>query len=179
MTRRQRLQPIFAEEKSQLDKIADVVEDKAQDLVKKTQENSGLGPKELGTQPQQGDVFNQKTAKVGNADVTETFSFTGLLPEIINGRAAMFAMLAAFGAEVSRGTPLFVQIQQTPKAIVATFLIIITASVIPVVRGADLNINGIGPFTQRAEVWNGRLAMVAFALLIAVETWKGGPGLVF
>jgi len=162
-----------------LDKIADVVEDKAQDLVKKTQENSGLGPKELGTQPQKGDVFNKKDAKIGAADVTETFSFTGLLPEIINGRAAMFAMLAVFGAELNKGTPLFIQIQQAPKAIVATFLIIIAASIIPVVRGADLNIDGAGPFTQRAEVWNGRTAMVAFALLIAVETWKGGPGLVF
>ena len=28
------------------------------------------------------------------------------------------------------------------------------------------------------QVWNGRLAMVAFASLIAVETIKAGPGLV-
>ena len=31
---------------------------------------------------------------------------------------------------------------------------------------------------QKAEVVNGRIAMVAFALLITVETWKAGPGLV-
>ncbi len=31
---------------------------------------------------------------------------------------------------------------------------------------------------QKAEVVNGRIAMIAFALLIAVETWKAGPGLV-
>ena len=41
----------------------------------------------------------------------------------------MFAMLAAFGAEVSTRTPVFVQIQKAPLAILATFVIIITASV--------------------------------------------------
>ena len=128
------------------------------------------------------------------------FSFSGLLPEIINGRcgaqhnlclqkkslqilqsllvcsscnlegasargmpmhvrvptaqpficcrAAMFAMLAAFGAEVRTGAPLFVQIQQTPVAIAAAFATIIIASVIPVLRGANLDRDGAGPFTQ-------------------------------
>ncbi len=99
------------------------------------------------------------------------------------------------------------------------------------IRGADLSKKGAGPFTPRAEVWNGRcvswtissicpllasgheldlgcafflivcnsadgrwpatpslsadvpadvrrLAMVAFAALILVETFKAGPGLV-
>ena len=41
----------------------------------------------------------------------------------------MFAMLAAFGAEVSTRTPVFVQIQKAPLAIAATFVIIIAASV--------------------------------------------------
>ncbi len=60
----------------------------------------------------------------------------------------MFAMLAAFGAEVRTGAPLFVQIQQTPVAIAAAFATIIIASVIPVVRGANLDRDGAGPFTQ-------------------------------
>lgn len=38
--------------------------------------------------------------------------------------------------------------------------------------------NGLFVHVQKAEVVNGRIAMVAFALLIAVETWKAGPGLV-
>ena len=37
--------------------------------------------------------------------------------------------------------------------------------------------NGLFVLVQKAEVVNGRIAMVAFALLIAVETWKAGPGL--
>ena len=36
--------------------------------------------------------------------------------------------------------------------VAAAFAIIILASVIPIIRGADLNISGAGPFTQRAEV---------------------------
>lgn len=64
----------------------------------------------------------------------------------------MFAMLAAFGAEVRTGAPLFVQIQQTPVAIAAAFATIIIASVIPVVRGANLDRDGAGPFTQ-ARCW--------------------------
>ena len=116
-----------------------------------------------------------------------------------------------------------VQIADGPVLVASAFAIIILASVIPIIRGADLNISGAGPFTQRAEVcflkmpraagrlqfgmlsdklptavfvnmlllqglqglyvsnvqvWNGRLAMLAFATLIAVETFKAGPGLV-
>lgn len=117
-------------------------------------------------------------------EAAEAFSPSGgpggatSLVEITNGRAAMFAMLAAFGAEVSTRTPVFVQIQKAPLAIAATFVTIITASAIPVFRGANLQQNGIGPFTKEAEIINGRIGMVGFALLILVETWKAGPGLV-
>ena len=41
----------------------------------------------------------------------------------------MFAMLAAFGAEVATRQPIFVQIQKAPLAIAATFVVIIAASV--------------------------------------------------
>jgi len=37
-------------------------------------------------------------------------SFAGLAPEIINGRAAMVGMLAAFGAEVATGEPVVAQV---------------------------------------------------------------------
>ena len=108
------------------------------------------------------------------------------------------------------------QIQYAPLAIAGAFVTIIVASLVPVLRNANLNIDGAGPFTQvstarfllyskkgqsrcckwwssfylepaesavhlcvqKAEVINGRVAMVAFALTIAVETFKAGPGLV-
>ena len=47
---------------------------------------------------------------------------------------------------------MLMQIATAPVLVGATFGIIILASVIPIIRGADLNISGAGPFTQRAEV---------------------------
>ena len=40
-------------------------------------------------------------------------SFSGLLPETINGRAAMIGMLAAFGAEVGTRQPVFQQVSSS------------------------------------------------------------------
>lgn len=160
------------EDESPLQAVADKIDDAAQGLVEKTKENSGLDFSNLGTQP------GKSEANEINGDIPEVMSFAGLAPEIINGRGAMIGMLAALGAELRTHEPVFVQIQKTPVLILGAFLTIIVASIIPIVRGADLNRKGAGPFTPRAEVYNGRLAMVAFALLIAVETWKAGPGLV-
>jgi hypothetical protein len=140
-------------------------------FVKKTQENSGLDA----------NAFNQTADSASKDDVgafADTMSFAGLAPEIINGRGAMIGMLAALGAEVRTHEPILRQIQTAPVLVLGTFGLIILASIIPIARGADLARKGAGPFTPRAEVWNGRLAMVSFATLVLVETWKAGPGLV-
>jgi hypothetical protein len=143
----------------------------ADPIARATQENSGLSSEQ----------FNKTADSAQNDDVgafAETMSFAGLAPEIINGRGAMVGMLAAFGAELNTHQPILKQIQTGPVLTLGAFGLIILASVIPIIRGADLSKKGAGPFTPRAEVWNGRLAMLSFALLIAVETFKGGPGLV-
>ena len=112
------------------------------------------------------------------AAFAEVMSFAGLIPEVTNGRAAMVAMLAAFGAELGTHQPVPVQIQKAPLLIVGTFVLIIAGSLAPIIRNANLDRNGFGPFNQRAEIWNGRLAMVAFTLLLLVETFRDGPALV-
>jgi len=164
--------PTEADPNNPLDQAAKEFEDKvAKPVAEYTQEASGLNA----------ESFNKTARSASNDEVgafAETMSFAGLAPEIINGRGAMLGMLAAFGAELRTHQPVLVQVQQTPVFILAAFGTVILASVIPIIRGAELNISGAGPFTQRAEVWNGRLAMVAFAALLAVETFKGGPGLV-
>lgn len=150
-----------------------IVEDKTQDFVKATQENSGLNMGNLGEQP------GNNPKVVAGKETAELLSFRSELgPELINGRAAMLGMLAAFGAEVATREPLFVQIQKAPLAIAATFALIIVATLIPIFRNVDPKTTGAGPFTPKAEIYNGRLAMVAFAFLVLVETWKAGPGLV-
>ena len=45
-----------------------------------------------------------------------------------------------------------IQVAMNPVLVGAAFVTIIVASLIPIIRGADLAINGAGPFTQRAEV---------------------------
>jgi hypothetical protein len=143
----------------------------ANPIADATQEASGLNA----------EMINRTAGAAKNDEVgafADTMSFAGLAPEIINGRAAMAGMLAAFGAEVNTRAPILKQIQTAPVFVAGAFGLIILASVIPIIRGADLARKGAGPFTPRAEVWNGRLAMLAFATTIAVETWKAGPGLV-
>jgi len=168
------LAPIRAEKS-----LGDQIQEKTDEFVQATKENSGLDMGKLGEQPGNKDKTALGQAKTPQGDdVSDIMSFSGLLPELINSRAAMFGMLAAFGAELGSRQPLFVQLKTAPFAILGAFVTIIVASIIPALRGADMEQKGAGPFTKEAEVLNGRVAMVAFALLVCVETWKAGPGLV-
>jgi len=130
-----------------------------------TQESSGLTQTATSFEPAQPNTPEK---------VKEALAFSGPAPERINGRLAMLALVATWGAEVFTGEPLMRQIAKAPLAIGATFLVFIVATLIPIIRGENMDKKS-GIFTPRAEFWNGRLAMVAFVLLLMVETFKGGP----
>lgn len=49
------------------------------------------------------------------------------------------------------------------------------ASIIPFVNGESTDARRWGPFTARAERWNGRLAMIGFATLLVDEMIRQGP----
>ena len=51
---------------------------------------------------------------------------------------------------------LTMQVDTAPALVGAGFATIIIASLIPIIKGANLNISGAGPFNQRAEVTNHR-----------------------
>ena len=93
----------------------------------------------------------------------EAMSPGGLVPEITNGRGAMAAMLIAFVKELTTGKPVAEQIKSDPIFIAVVFGLIIVGSIVPVFRGADLNQKGAGPFTPRAEIWNGRVVRSCFS----------------
>lgn len=159
------------------DEAAAKVEDQLQGFVQATKENSGLFQDTISQQ--KGNRGGGKGSPVDESgDAGDAMSPGGLVPEITNGRGAMFAMLVAFIKELTTGKPVAEQIKSDPIFILVCFGLIIVGSIVPVFRGADLNRKGAGPFTPRAEIWNGRVAMVAFALLLIVEGFKGGPGLV-
>lgn len=43
------------------------------------------------------------------------------------------------------------------------------ASLVPIMNGESTDARSFGPFTARAERWNGRAAMIGFAALIITE----------
>lgn len=101
-------------------------------------------------------------------------SFTGIAPEMINGRLAMLGFVAAVGAEIATGQDVFTQWSERPGAIVAAGVTIIVASLVPFLRG-DRNDKRVSIFSPTAEVINGRAAMVGFACLLIFEFLKHQP----
>lgn len=150
---------------NQIEDFEQRVDEAGRAISDATQEASGLTQSATTFEP----------APAGTTDkLQEAMAFPGSAPERINGRLAMLALVATWGAEVVTGQPLMRQIAQAPFAIAGTFLLFIVATLIPIVRGESMDKKS-GIFTPRAEAWNGRLAMVAFVLLLLVETFKGGP----
>lgn len=107
--------------------------------------------------------------------MADAMRFKGALPETINGRAAMLGVLAAVGAEAATGRNIVEQIQTAPLWVAATFLTIIVASVVPVVKGTKRETsNLLGKWTPEAETLNGRIAMLGFVALIATNLASRG-----
>jgi len=97
-------------------------------------------------------------------------AFSGA-PEIINGRLAMLAFVAALGAELATGQTVTSQLGSAPILVLATAVLFSWASLVPWLKG-EKNSDGFGPFTPSAELLNGRAAMLGFAALLAIEGVK-------
>lgn len=105
--------------------------------------------------------------------VDEAMTFDGPAPETINGRLAMIGFVAAVGAEIFTGKSILQQFGEQGGIITAIAGLFIVASLVPVFRGANLKGKGPGPMTKKAEIWNGRFAMLGVAALIVIESIKG------
>lgn len=83
----------------------------------------------------------------------------------------MVGFLVGANQEAQTGDTLLYQLTHpTPQALLFIALIIY-GSMVPVLKDAKLE--AFGPFSPRAEIANGRAAMIAFAVLLALE-WKAG-----
>lgn len=93
--------------------------------------------------------------------------------ELINGRLAMLGFLWASWHEAQTGEMFLSQVTNAPWAAYAIPLLWVYASMVPIMHGALLEPFGV--FTPRAELANGRAAMLGFAGVLALEYHTGVP----
>lgn len=108
-------------------------------------------------------------------------AFSSPIPERANSRLAMIGIVAALASEWNTGVGVLQQVKAAPIPIAVTFATFIVASIVPSVRGVspekadrwDRPLRDL--FSEKAEIYNGRLAMIAFASIIGVEAIIGKP----
>ena len=101
----------------------------------------------------------------------ELMAFSGPAPELINGRLAMLAVVAAIGAELSTGESVLRQLASAPATIGLAAVLFTVASLITMFNGSKRE--AFAFFTPAAEMANGRAAMLGFASLLVVEGIRG------
>ena len=115
-------------------------------------------------------------------DFFKVMGFGAPAPEVINGRAAMVAFLAAAGAELATHDSVFKQLGEGGLGgMFVVFAAVTAASFAPLARGKSVQEtflkNGkpeeFGPFNADAEMLNGRAAMMGFLTLLILEGLSG------
>ncbi|KAG2426722.1 hypothetical protein HYH02_014762 [Chlamydomonas schloesseri] len=109
----------------------------------------------------------------------QVMGFSGLAPELINGRAAMIGIVVALANEARTGESIFAQsVSGGAAQALAVIALVTLASFAPAVRApldavfnkvAPKQVKEFGPFTVGAEMLNGRLAMAGLALMLFFE----------
>jgi len=151
---------------------AEVKEDIDQSMVTPNSDRSKIGNIEAGN------ISNENAERradmSGKPSFPEAQAFDGPAPETINGRLAMIGVSSCLAAEFARGIGLKEQVGEAPASILAVFVLISLASYIPIFRGYTRKEDfSNGPFTPKAENWNGRLAMIGFAGILVTEALSG------
>lgn len=101
----------------------------------------------------------------------DAFKFNGPAPELIQGRLAMVGFLLGAHKETQTGLTFLQQATQLRIPQILGLLLIVVASLQPITKAAKSEPFGI--FTPRAEITNGRAAMLGFAAVMALE-WNAG-----
>ncbi|KAG6557895.1 hypothetical protein Mapa_000072 [Marchantia paleacea] len=136
----------------------------------------------FGAKPTSGSLYPrpevERRPETGDKSFGSIFAFDGAAPETINGRLAMVGIVWAAIAEKVSGLTVFDQLYTHGTGLVfyvALVPLIAYASIVPILNGESTEARSYGPFTARAERWNGRLAMLGFLSLLLTENFIHAP----
>eukprot|EP01023_Acetabularia_acetabulum_P028079 TRINITY_DN26544_c0_g1_i3.p1 TRINITY_DN26544_c0_g1~~TRINITY_DN26544_c0_g1_i3.p1 ORF type:complete len:172 (-),score=16.64 TRINITY_DN26544_c0_g1_i3:136-651(-) len=120
----------------------------------------------------QSPIKNQEVQKGrSNTSFFDIMKFNGIAPEVINGRLAMLGIVSAAIHEFQTGQTIIQQVQNASVLEWLWYVLWIYASLIPMIKGARME--AFGKFTPRAEITNGRAAMLGFGVLLFLEIQTG------
>ena len=105
--------------------------------------------------------------------LADALKFNGPAPEKINGRLAMLALLIAIRGELETGSTVLQQAMHPSWGVAVAMGLVVYGSLVPILKGAIDEPFGV--FTPTAEAVNGRLAMLGFVALAALEWYAEVP----
>ncbi|XP_024395410.1 low molecular mass early light-inducible protein HV60, chloroplastic-like [Physcomitrium patens] len=147
------------------------------DILRNQETNESEKKSVMGTEPTSGSLYPrpevERRTETGSKSFWSVFAFDGAAPETINGRLAMVGMVWAVVAEEMTGRTVMDQLTAPGQTGLLYFLVAVQlltyASLVPIMSGESTDARSFGPFTARAERWNGRMAMVGFFSLLVTE----------
>ncbi|CAM6029315.1 unnamed protein product [Sphagnum balticum] len=147
------------------------------DILRNQDTNESEKKSVFGAKPTSGSFYPrpelERRPETGSKSFWSVFAFDGAAPETINCRLAMLGFVWAVVAEKMTGLTVLEQLFSPGSTGLVYFVgaiqLLTYASLVPIMNGESTDARRFGPFTAKAERWNGRLAMIGFFSLIVTE----------
>jgi hypothetical protein len=172
----------LADAKAAVDKVTKKTITK-DDILRNQETNESEKKSVMGTEPTSGAPWPrpevERRPETGSKSFFSVFAFDGAAPETINCRLAMLGFAWAVVVELMTGQTVFEQVTNAGQPGLFYFLAAVQlftyASLVPIMSGESSDARSFGPFTAKAERWNGRIAMIGFFGLVVTEAFTHAP----